>query len=423
MRTCGLKSGPRVWHRRPACAGTGGKPVPYGVRSRYFVVSLTVAGVALRVASAAGQGTHHGSHPPLPDPQFVFECRWTGGDGPAVVEAPIVLASTMDATDLDQVIELPKPITPIRLLKYLPRAQLDQMVVPDAGPAAGPAVQLAIRGPTQSHELWLLANDAERNRLTSFIGTWRYMAVDQPAQRDDLFEQFREELTRQPRLFVRAGGGGPAVEVEAKPGTGRDLEALGCKLRVLEFYPHFAIDDKTKQPTNRSDERMNPAALVEIEHDGRSEQEWVFARFPEFQKDKTEARPFQITLDCPVGKPSTMPDFLLLTVGGGKHEVWTRHGGKTTAGELVPAKPVEIAGSQYTFTVTHVVPKGRLVEEYRPAEGKSGVSALQIATADAAGTEVKLWLALGKERTLPTAAGPVTVVFGPRREGARGGHQ
>jgi hypothetical protein len=94
-----------------------------------------------------------------------------------------------------------------------------------------------------------------------------------------------------------------------------------------------------------------------------------------------------------------------------------RHEGKTTSRPLSLDQRIEVAGSRYTFHLARFVPSGELVEEYLPAEGRGGVAALKIETADPSGTRVTTWLALNKQRVVTTGVGPMTVSFGPAQAG------
>ena len=82
------------------------------------------------------------------------------------------------------------------------------------------------------------------------------------------------------------------------------LDDLDCKIRVRKFYPDYAMDRTTLIPINQSDRRRNPAALVDIEHDGVTEARWVFAKFPGFQSRDSVKLPYQVTLDCPAQSAS-----------------------------------------------------------------------------------------------------------------------
>ncbi len=354
----------------------------------------------------------------MPDQQFYIYARLDRTVDPVRADAAVNLPSPSAPAKLDQVLPLPAPLRPIRLTRYLPRAKLEQTVVPSESAGAAPAILLSIDGPTQSHQRWLVADDPERNRLTSMIGTWRYMPVADQGQRDELFTQFEQEFTRDPILTVAHADGGSPRTLGAKPGATLVLDDLGCTILVKRFFPDFARDEKSKKPMSKSDLRANPAALVEIEYKGKKEDRWVFARFPNYRHENSTVTAIQVTLDCPVEPRRNTADFALLTIGRVAHEVWVRHKGRTTSKPLSLDTPVKVPDTQYAFHIADYIPASRLNEEYHPVEGRGGVPALQITTTDASGGKVAMWLALDRQRILRTPLGPMAIGFGSRATGA-----
>lgn len=81
-----------------------------------------------------------------------------------------------------------------------------------------------------------VADEMERNKLTSFTGTWRHMAVAAKALRNELFQQFETEFTRPPKLLIRdVGAEQPWREVSAEPGSKHRLKDMGCRVRIVKF--------------------------------------------------------------------------------------------------------------------------------------------------------------------------------------------
>ena len=376
------------------------------------IVCLIVIGTLACSGTAEGLPPRPNSQPPPPVQPLSFRCQLEVDGKPTVVEVALQIPSLASAAELDQVVALPAPLAPIRLKRYLPRAVCEQRMVLDKGDGANPAIELFVGGPTQSYRQWLVANDIERNRLISLVGKWRYMAVADKAQRDELFGRFKGELSREPVLSIGKSDGGSSTEMPAKPATSRKLNDLNCTIHVREFYPHFGIDGQTDKPTNVSDRRMNPAVLLEVEHGDRREQRWVFARFPAFRVDKSEQLPFRITLDCPMGQRTDTPDFALVTIGTAEHELWRHEGDKSTHKPIALNEPVEVPGSPYAFHMTRFEPSARLIEEYRPTDERRAVAALQIETNDTSAPPTRLWLEKGRQRIISTEKGPMTVAFG-----------
>ncbi len=254
------------------------------------------------------------------------------------------------------------------------------------------------------------------------------MAVADKKQRDDLFVQFKSESTQPPKLIVSRMDRSGAQEVPVKEGLSRSLDELGCRVTVRRFFPHFAMDNETRKPTNLSKKRLNPAVLVDITYQGIQEQRWAFAKFPEFNTGEARNVPIRVMLDCPVDDTNGTPNFALVTTAARDHEVWTRHEGKITARPLALDDAVAIIGSQYNFRATRFVASGRLVERYRPAAGarfesRTSVPALKIEITDDLGERMPLWLELGKPRVISTPKGPLTLTFSSHRTAVPGEHK
>lgn len=395
--------------------------------SRIRLLLYVVTGAMLHgagPAAAQSPGSGHGFHPPMPGQELFVECRLGVSSPPTTIESVLPISVPMAPLELDHTVALPAPWAPIRVKQYLPRAVRDQNVVPVDDEHGQPAVLLTIDGPTGKFDRWLVAGDAERNRLVSLIGTWRYMAVPNPEQRDGLFQQFEQELTRAPTLRVTRAGSDEFAELPAKPGETRTFENLGITVTVRRFYSDFGLRDDTKEPTNRSEKRLNPAALVEIDDHGKKEEQWVFAKFRDFMAHESDALPYRITLDCPLERKSPIPDYVIATVARARHELWTRHQGGTTSKPIGLNEPTKVEGSKYSFALTQFLPSGRLVETYRPTEGKGAVTALRIdVVASSGAAPTPCWLELGKPRVIPTDVGPLTLTFASRVAGSPGGHK
>lgn len=330
---------------------------------------------------------------------------------PTAVSTPLAIQSPLNEERPNQLIELPAGAPPFRVLQFFPHASLKQIVVPANDGDGRPAVEVSIEGPTQSFRRWLVADDPERNRLTSYIGSWRYMSVADQAERDELLKQFETEFTRDPMLVVARADGGGARSVAVRGEAVQTLDELNCKVRVRKFFPDYAIDRTTLTPINQSDKRRNPAVLVDIEQEGVTETRWVFAKFPGFKSEEIARLPFQMTLDCPAQTASDLADFVLITAAGRTHEIWQRDGSATTSRPLAVDDLIAIPRSPYRFRVANFIPKARMTEEYQSVEKGKGGPALEIEYLNAAGSFAKVWLELEHNRNVATPAGPILVSF------------
>ncbi|MBI4716977.1 MAG: hypothetical protein HY763_04175 [Planctomycetes bacterium] len=381
------------------------------------------AALLLSAAPAAAAPPHgHGVHPPMPSQEFFLRCRLEGAADAAAVEAPVALSLPTAEAKLDQQVVPPKPFPPFKLTEYLPSAELRQQAVADDAGKRPPLAELAIEGPTQSFRRWLAADDPERNRLISFIATWRFMSVLGREARDDLFRQFGEELTREPMLVVSRADGSDPRTAKATSESATELTDLGCTVRTLQFFPHYAREGEAGTPVNRSQKRLNPAAWVEIQAQGKSEKRWVFAKFPDFQVSAADSLPFRVNLDCPVEAERPVPHFAVVSVAGESLEVWTRHDASCTSRPAAVDERVEVPGSQYRFFVATFVRSGRLVEEYKALDSGRGVPALRLESPEAGPEERVVWLELNRPRVVSNGDARMSLLFSARQQAAPGKH-
>jgi len=353
--------------------------------------------------------TEVGHHPPMAQQQYVLEVGFSDATGPQVVRAPIDLADPTAPATFDQTVALPAPLTAIHVREFLPDAQLRQEARRDNTPGALPATLVSIEGPTQSIRRWLVAGDPQRNRVTSLIGTWRFMTADDRDDHDQLLQDFETEHTRPPMLHVARPNGSSAGSFLAEPGTIHEVPGLSGRLRVRAFYPHYAISDKTNKPTNLSFKRVNPAILIELEAGDIREQRWVFAQFPDYTTGVPQRIPWKVTLDCPAEGKAPRPDMAAVFTRPSTWEVWIRHAGRTQVHDARPDTYFDVPSSQYRFRLEQLIPSARLVESYRPVDDQNGVQAIRVESVDEAGRPVAIWLTPNKLHIMSTRHGSMTL--------------
>lgn len=410
-------------HRRAKAAGAANCLARTGHLSATLAALEWIPVLAcVTAAPAFAQSPTHGMHPLMPGQRLYVRCRMLNATPPSTVEAMLAIDSPSEEATPNQMLQLPAPAPPIRFVQYLPHAVLEQNVVASADDGSPSAAELAIEGPTQSFRRWLVAGDPERNRLTSYIGTWRYMTVTDKVERDELFHQFETEFTRDPKLSISRPDGEGVRELPLAVDKTQTIDELKCRIRVRQFMPDYAMDRSTKSPVNKSDRRGNPAALVDIEMDGKTESRWIFAKFPEFSQQHGDTLPIRIVLDCPAQGEGDTPDFVLLTIARKTHEVWTRGGGSTSARTLELTDETNIPGSQYRFRVTNYVPKGTMIETYRRDDQGKASSALQVEYTNEKNSPTRLWLAMGNYHRIMTPVGAMVVSLDVQGESEQAGH-
>ena len=77
-------------------------------------------------------------------------------------------------------------------------------------------------------------------------------------------------------------------EWSSASGTGK------CRVRITRYVADLCVDNATHEIKSRSDEPNNPAILVKVECGGQNYEQWVYARFPDFNAHDGETRPVQL---------------------------------------------------------------------------------------------------------------------------------
>jgi len=355
-------------------------------------------------------------HPLMENQKLVLRAQIANTQPRKQIEEPLALNPSTAEQSVKLKVDLPAPYAPLTVIHYLAQAQLQQEVSNAESGAGQPAIELSIEGPTQSFRRWLVAGDPERDRLSSYIGTWRFMAVGSQSDADALRKEFDTEFTRPPVIVVSAPGATahPPSRFAVQEGATFSVDALQCKVTVQKYFSDYAMDREKLRAVNQSARRHNPAVIIEIEKNGVKENRTVFAKFPGFSIAGTESLPIDVQLDCPVEPSGDVPDFALLHVADAGVRLMTRVDNGSTVRSLDENEFVSISGSPYRFRITRFVPSAKLVETYR--RDVQGKPAIEIEFAGKGGSTSSEWLEFGHTRTLETSAGPVVVSFEARDE-------
>lgn len=407
------------------------------MRHNYWLANAAALGIVFGLAlGAAAQHPGHSAHPlmhgqrlylqvqllspdPVPPASGKPGRNAAGGAG-RTLDVPLKMVTSEAPQTLDQTIALPAPRKSLTVRRFLPKAVIEQEVHPDASGKGPSAVELSIVGPKQSFRRWLMANDPERNRLTSYIGAWRFMAIKSKGEREELWRQFETEFTRPPEIVVRGPSESGEQRIVAIVGQTYALNDQRGKITVKRFYPDCGMDRTTGEATNQSERRKNPAVLIDIEESGTKESRWVFAKFPGFAPAQGHTLPYQVTLDCAVEPAEGLPDFAIVAIGE-TAEIWTRFTGATKTKPLSAGDKVPVPGTSYEFSVGKIVPSAIMKETYKKDE--KGKAALEVEYTTDDGKVDNLWVELGHTRSVTTAEGPILVSFQMRDESAKGGTQ
>ena len=344
---------------------------------------------------------------------LVFRCQEAGN--PAFdLQVDMAAPFPVKEADLEQVVELPGDLPAIRLRDFLPSAERTQRVEPVPEGAGQDAVEISITGSKYTYTPWLVAGDPARRRMNSLIGSWEYVTVGNQAERDRSYGVFSTLVEQSPTIIVGTVEGGERARYPAREPKEHQLEDLGYMIHVLEFLPHFT-STHAGEASSVSDKLVNPAVRVRIEKDGKQDERWVFARFPDYKKDDPARFPLIVRLDSRIEGGGTRPAFVVARTGDATFELWTRDQEECTSRPLPMGEKVAVPRSGYEFAIANHQPNGRLVEEYKTATHQVGaLSVLRVEVPGEEGPAESVWLEVGKPATVVVGGRTLMLGFRPR---------
>ncbi len=346
---------------------------------------------------------------------FFFHAQIGKGKDLVAVKSPLVLPTIMKATSLDQLVDAPKGLGPIRVVRFIPAATLKQKVrVPTDSEKAGSAIELGIIGRKQSYRRWLVANDPRRDRLSSLIGNWRLIEARTQAELDTLRASYEHE--RYGHLRIQRSPKGPVISLLARPGSKTSLSRDGVDIEILEFFPHFDFDDHHK-PRTRSGRNLNPAALIRLRDGDLVEERFVFARDFDISRNESRRVSLQVRLDCPISDAKTPASFILVHRPNGTVGLWSSDDAPSLKKTIAPDQSVRIPRSNYVFQILRHEPRA-IIEDQWVEDPKGRDTVMQIELTEPTQKRVTShWLRLGKPLHLKTPKGLMTVLFARKQDG------
>lgn len=82
------------------------------------------------------------------------------------------------------------------------------------------------------------------------------------------------------------------------------------RVSIKRYVPDFVIDRASRDVRSRSEEPNNPAILLSLAGGGRSEERWIFARYPEFKMHsggEADGIPLKVRFEAPLPEADVLP--------------------------------------------------------------------------------------------------------------------
>src|SRR5688572_3919340 len=305
---------------------------------------------------------------------------------------------------------LPANLGSIRVDEYIPNVALDLVYEPAP---RGRFDVIEIRtffADQKADRLFLRRGELGGNQLITFT----YHGPD-----DRLFRNLTQPAGELGTLDVTFGG--ETKSIDARESLGKPVTVGGRKVTIREVFRSLTIGNGGKPEENPAQPDGNPAAVFDVEFDGRTESYYAFTLLPEH----TPMRRGAGGMHEGQGPPDFTAAFRyvprisrvwIFAFSDGLRHVITTTKGTTTSGPIGPGHPVRHPTMPVDFRieVARRIENAELtVQAEEPRKNRPQNPALKLSgTGKAAGTWD--WLMLGDTVSLNLPNGSVAVSFQPR---------
>ncbi|MBN1766330.1 MAG: hypothetical protein JW860_13805 [Sedimentisphaerales bacterium] len=186
--------------------------------------------------------------------------------------------------------------TPVKLTlqEYLPDFSKETMLVESE--AGSGVAGVLIEGEGIHQKMWLTTDSPARSSLTSQIGRISIEKLEDSAHYDRNIRQLNQEtvgvlsvrITEQEDENSDQRSGPFEFVIGAKEEL--SLEGTDYHITILEYFPHFTINNQTKEESNQSDQPVNPAIKVRVTHGDTTYERWLWSKFPHFARSMHPGR-------------------------------------------------------------------------------------------------------------------------------------
>jgi len=321
-----------------------GSNLKYVLSVTAFVLVLPVMPCAVAETAGAGGSAHH---PFLGGPwEIVVQIGRQGQN----VRFPVAVSEEDKPEKLDKVLPVVGTPIRIRLKQYLPDLKWQTAVAED--PNGGIVAKLRAKGEDFSQEILLSADDPSRQSMVSTIGGITLVELGEPNTMKKLLPKLAD-ANAVGILSVRPPGAKSPLEYPAVTGQTITLKESGYKLSIQSYIPHYSIDTKTKQVTNRSKEPINPAINVRVEGADKTYEQWLWAKFPAFaHEQKQDVLNMTFTSLDP---GSSGGNYLLVVSRGCQPRLISKAEDEVRLQPAEPEKSYPFANKNYSFSIDKII--------------------------------------------------------------------
>ena len=372
-----------------------------------FPALLKSLGIWMVLALLAGQAL---AYPKEADPHTPFlggpyELLVKRGMQGAEMVYPVKVANENVPGKLDTVFPMMGTSIKIRLEQFLPELVWEQYT--EKSREGGSVARLKAVGPNLDQEIWLCAEETDKQSISSAIGGMAIKKVQANADADKIAAQLTApdavgflsvwpKDSDIPTVFVVSG----SSEVRIKESS--------YQFKVLEYMPHYSVDTETKAIVNASQEPKNPAIRVKFTDGDTPVEQWVFSRFKS-HPHKANNIPLRVEFtDVDLG---TQPgNYMILVSPQGQPQILFKRDGIKKAEEIKLGNPYPLAKEGYSFIVDEIFSDVVLKQRWKNNRNQLLNPAL-IASVDRDGTKEQVVLELNKPQHLRTASETIVLLL------------
>jgi hypothetical protein len=302
----------------------------------------------------------------------------------------------------------------VALKRYLPDARISAAAEPDPDGKGGPAVHLILDVAGQEMERWLAANDPDYGSLPEPTPL-DYVRLSGNRTVKDELEYLETLASPTPVLVVRkpADGERPAA-YRLSENQELPLEGGDVKVRVKRLASDFYIDKETGVTGSRSSDLKNPAAVLEVESGGKSQEVILFSLYPGFSKNATNAAGLMELHWQHRDEKPRLERMLLVDSDSGALTLLITEGARVRTVDVRAGQPIPLLGKTVSMKLIERLPAARMhVAAENASNSLKHPAVLAEVTVDGMPAK-QVWVTVGTPTAHGTGEKEFRIQFGPR---------
>ena len=267
----------------------------------------------------------------------------------------------------------------VKIQEYCPDLKWSTIVKED--PAGGPVATIKIAGKGVEQEVTLLADIPERRAVTASIGGLAVRQIYNTALLKEL-----EKGKSAGILALWTDPNGPPQEFVARTGESFAVPGTPYTAEILEYIPHYSIDQKTKEVTNFSENPFNPALKVRLSDGQNKHEQWLWSNFSSSPHMMSKL-PIRAEFSDFDAGPSANRYFIVTAAKNSGLWLLDENKDSIRVEEAKLNHPYPFKGGEYTFALDSILPHGAFSRVWENSSDKLEHPALVVSVESDKGTQ------------------------------------